>query len=254
MTTAEHIRSLTKPLKPSSQKVNMFDPKFHDTATTLFRLKDEHGNKFKLYAYPEVIVIEISIETSLLFAINLPDTVCLANKTLSRQMGIKIFTNHSNDSAVLNCVALIARDIQELNLEDNEGLFVYGNAIQLCLKKTRALLPELSILATIKSKVANNFPDSDVEEVDASKIPATLQDIIPLLSEWAIADDEEREDKIIQSSKEELRKVVDIVSPKMSDINNYLASFKDDPLTCEATLIGNIAELVSELALMKLNP
>jgi hypothetical protein len=45
--------------------------------------------------------------------------------------------------------------------------------------------------------------------------------------------------------------VVDIVNPKMEIINSYLDSFKSEPLPYEATLIGNLAELVSELSLSK---
>jgi hypothetical protein len=41
--------------------------------------------------------------------------------------------------------------------------------------------------------------------------------------------------------------LVHIVSPLLNDINNYLSSFEDRPLSEEAILIGNLAELVTEL-------
>jgi hypothetical protein len=47
--------------------------------------------------------------------------------------------------------------------------------------------------------------------------------------------------------KTEIKKLIKQVSPYMKDINTFLDSFKYQPLTEEATLIENLAELVSEL-------
>lgn len=40
---------------------------------------------------------------------------------------------------------------------------------------------------------------------------------------------------------------MDVVSPRLSQINSYLDSFENKPLTHEASLLGNLAEIVTEL-------
>lgn len=67
---------------------------------------------------------------------------------------------------------------------------------------------------------------------------------LPLLKEWAISDDEERQEKIDSSSQEKLAIVVSRVYPHINAINDFLDSFGDQPLTNEAIMLGNLAELV----------
>jgi hypothetical protein len=250
METAAHIKNTLKDFRPASQKIDLFDPNLRDNSTRVFKLKHKDGQKFKVYAFTERITIEIKIATSLHFSVNLPDNICLANKLLKNDYGLKLFCNHSQDIAILSCIGLINTDIQNLRLKSNEGLFIYKNGIQLVVDKSRELIQEILTVQKISKILECIFPDSP-ETIDTSKIPGNLLDLIPILYEWAISDDVEREEKISKSSKGKLKKLVDIVNPKMEVINNYLDSFKSEPLSYEATLIGNLAELVSELSLSK---
>lgn len=47
--------------------------------------------------------------------------------------------------------------------------------------------------------------------------------------------------------KTEIKKLIEQVSPYMKEINTFLDSFNDKPLTERATIVGNLAELVTEL-------
>ncbi|MDI3321307.1 hypothetical protein [Pinibacter soli] len=246
MTISEHIKNSTKQFKPTSQKINLYDPNVRNTCTRFFKIKDEKGNGFKLYDFSDRIMLETKVKTSLLFAINQPENICLANELLERN----IYTNHSNDNSVLSCVDLIQQDIQEIQLQKNEALFVYRNVIKLLVDKARQLIPEIEFLQKIKLVIEDKFPDS-VEIIDTSKIPKDLRDLVPYFEEWAISDDLERDEKIKKSSKSKLQKVVDIVNSKIKFVNNYLDSFGDEALPYEATLIMNLAELVAELTLPK---
>lgn len=246
MTTSEHIKNSIKQFRPTSQKINLYDPNVRSTSTRLFKIKDDKGNSFKLYDFSDRIMLETKVKTALLFSVNQPDNICLANELLESN----IYTDHSNDSLVLACVNLIRQDIQKIQLQKNEGLFVYGNAIQLLVDKTRQLNLEIEFLQKIKPIIEDKFPDT-VEVIDASKIPKGLQDLVPYLKEWAISDDSERDEKIKKTSKPKLQKVIDSVNPKMDLINNYLDSFKDEAIPYEATLIMSLAELVAELKLPK---
>lgn len=250
METAAHIKNVLKDFRPTSQKIDLFDPNLRDNSIRVFKLKDKDGQKCKVYAFTERITIEIKLTTSLHFSVNHPDNICSANNPLKNSFRHKIFTTRSNDSEILNCLELITTDIQKLQLKSNEGIFIYRNGIQLVIDKSRQLIEEILTFQEISKILKSRFPDN-LETIDRSKIPANLKDLIPFLSEWAISDDVERDEKIRKSSKSILKKVVDIVNPKMDIINSYLDSFKSEPLPYEATLIGSLAELVCELTLQK---
>ena len=64
-----------------------------------------------------------------------------------------------------------------------------------------------------------------------------------------LADDVEREDKIESAKEEDLRRIVDMVFPKMRVINEYLDGFYGKTMPDEAILIGNLAQLVDEINL-----
>jgi hypothetical protein len=250
MTTAENIKNKLSDFKVTSQKINMFNPNLGDSSKRVFKITDKDGIKFKVYAYTQRIEIEVKAAISLQFSVNLPDNICGAKKRLNHGFGYKIFTSHAQDSSILSCLNLIKDVLQNLQLKSNEGIFIYRNGVQLVVDKSRDIIPEISILRGLKKILESNFPESP-EIFDPSNIPSDLQDLVPFLTEWAISDDDEREIKIRKSSKVKLKRIVDIVSPKMDIINNYLDSFDSDPMPFEATLIGNLAELVSELTLPK---
>jgi len=246
ITTAEHIKTSLKEFHPISQRINLFHPNLQSHSSRVFKIKDKEGNKYKVYDFTQRIVLETKASISLCFSVNLPDNVCLANKPLESIKEYKVFTDHSQDIAVLSCLDFISNIIRSMNLKSNEGFFVYRNGIQLVIDTSRPVVREVQNMQLIKDILQSNFPDIP-EKIDVSKIPSDLQDLIPLLAEWAISDDVEREGKINGLSKTKLKKMIEMVKPKMDLINSYLDSFKNEPLTYEAILIGNLAELVSEL-------
>ena len=246
MTTSEHIKTSLKKYKLANQKINHYNYNVHRTSLRLFKFKDEKGNRFKVYDFSDKIMVETKLQSSIHFAINQPDLICSANTLLENN----IYTGNTNNSSVLVCVDLIKQDIQEIRLQKSEGLFVYSNAIQLLVDKSRELISEIAFLQKIKSIIEDKFP-STPEIVDNTKVPNDLQELIPLLKEWAISDDSERDEKIKISSKAKLQKVIDIVNPKMTLIDDYLDTFGDEPVPHEATLIMSLAELVAELTIPK---
>ena len=50
-----------------------------------------------------------------------------------------------------------------------------------------------------------------------------------------------------ETTEKQKKKIVNKVYPYMTEINEFLNSFGDNPLSHEAILIGNLAELVSEI-------
>jgi len=249
MTIEEHIKATLKEFRPTSQKINFYSQNIQERCSKYFTVSI-NGQKIKLFVFETKIELQIKIDTKLLFAISRPDLVCFANKELNQRVGTyKVFTDRSKDELVIKCITLIDKKIEALGLELDEALFVYGNVIQLAINQSRGLIPEIDSLISLKSKIEKAYPRK--LKTDLSKIPANLHELVPFLEDWAISDDTERQEKINDSSKSELKKLTNAVMPRMNAINTYLDSFKNQPLTQEATLIGNLAELVTELTLSK---
>lgn len=246
MTIEDHIKNTLQEFKPVGKKINLQHQNLQEQCNRYYSFKKDE-NKFKLFIFNERLMLEVKATTKLLFALNLPDLVCFANK-LSNMTGHKLFIANSNDDLVKTAVDAINEDILLLNFAITEGMFVYGNAIQLVLNKTRILINEINILSSIKSKLTH---ESEDQKLDFSGVPIALEGLEPFLNKWAISDDEERDEAISQASKEELEQLNKYVNPKMKTINEYLDSFNNGVMTDEAILIGNLAELVTQINVVK---
>ena len=243
MTTSQYIRTTFKDFSLTSQKINLSDANI-GISTRLFKAKDHNGNKFKAYDFSDRIMLEVAANTSLLFAINLPNYVFSATNLQAPN----IYVKHPKDKNILSCVDFIKQEIKDINLRNNEAIFIYANAIQLLLDKSRGLIKENNSLQQIKLIIEHNFP-SQTDIIDVTKIPEDFKNLLPFIKEWAISDDQERSDKIKRTSKAKLQKLLDAIEPKLDLIDKYLNTFRNKSMHYEATLIGNLGELASELNL-----
>ncbi|ATP55248.1 hypothetical protein CPT03_01605 [Pedobacter ginsengisoli] len=80
-------------------------------------------------------------------------------------------------------------------------------------------------------------------------IPTELRVLVPLLNKWCISDDVERARLLEKTSKNKKEELMNTVNPLLPKINTFLDSFGDDPLSDEAILLGDLAQLVCELNL-----
>lgn len=247
MTTVQDIRNKVKMFRPTSQEVIHFDPNLNDKSTRLLKFKDEQDNRFKIWVFTETVKLETNLTTSLLFSINYPDKVCLAKKLLFEAIGIgKIYTDNSKDDQIQSCIKLLNDDLKSLNLDFNEGLTVYRNALQLKLKQDRKMLPEIEVLKKIKVLLQINFPD-EIEEVDFSDLPTDLRQILKIFGYLAFSDDLERDEKIQTLTKKQRIEFIEILEPKLGNINSFLDTFSNKPLSEGAIRLQSLAELFIEL-------
>jgi len=247
MTTVQEIRNKVKMFRPTSQEVILFDPNLNDKSTRLLKFKDEQDNRFKIWVFTETVLLETPLNTSLLFSINYPDKVCLAKKLLFEAIGIgKIYTDNSKDDQIQSCIKLLNDELKSLNLDFNEGLTVYRNALQLKLKQDRQMLPEIEALKKIKVLLQLNFPD-EIEEVDFSDLPTDLRQILNKFGSLAISDDFERDEIIQTLTKKQRIDFIEILEPKLENINSFLDTFNNKPLSEGAIRLQSLAELLIEL-------
>lgn len=158
----------------------------------------------------------------------------------------KIFTDNSKDDQIQLCIKLLKDDLKSINFDFNEGLTIYRNALQLTLKQDRQMLPEIEVLKKIKSLVELNFPD-ETEEIDFSDLPTDLRQILEKFGALAISDDFEREEKILTLTKKQRTDFIETLEPKLENINTFLDTFSDKPLSEGAIRLQSLAELMIEL-------
>jgi hypothetical protein len=247
MTTVQEIRNKVKMFRPTSQDVILFDPNLNDKSTRLLKFKDDQDNRYKIWVFTDAAKLETPLTTSLLFSINFPDKVCLAKSLLLEISGIgKIFTDNSKDDQIQLCIKLLKDDLKSLNFDFNEGLTVYRNSLQLTLKQDRQMLPEIEVLKKIKLLLQLNFPD-EIEEVDYSDLPTDLRHILKKFGSLAISDDFERDEKIQTLTKKQRTDFIETLEPKLENLNSFLDTFSNKPLSEGAIRLQSLAELLIEL-------
>lgn len=247
MTTVQDIKNKLKMFRTTSQKVNLFDLNLNDKSTILLKFKDNLDNRFKIWVFTNSLKLEIPLKTSLLFSINIPDKVCLADKKLKdiKEIG-KIYTDNSKNDLIINCIELLKGDLRTLDFYNNEGLTVYGNLLQLTLNNNRQLLPEIEVCKKLKMIIESNFPGK-VKEPDYSDLPTNLKQILLKFEHLGVTDDFERDELIDRLSTKQRKDIIKAIESKFEEINLFLDTFGDKPLTEGAIRLQCLAEIAIEL-------
>jgi hypothetical protein len=247
MTTVQEIRNKVNIFRPTSQDVNLFDPNLNDKSTRLFKFKDEQDNRFKIWVFTDTVKLETPLTTSLLFSMNFPDKVCLADKKQREINGIGIvYTDNSKNDQIFNCIDLLKDELKTLEFDNNEGLTVYRNSLQLTLKHKRQLLPEIEISKKIKTIIELNFPDK-ASGTDYSDLPTDLRQLFLNYKNLVVTDDIERDELIEGLSTKQRKDLINKIEPKFEEINLFLDTFGDKPLTEGAIGLQCLVELTIEL-------
>lgn len=136
-----------------------------------------------------------------------------------------------------------------LNLLSDETVSIREDSLTLALHPDR----NLHLILDDIIELVNNYQDilklNRSARIFKKNVPESLRVLCPLLKKWAISDDGEREQAVSSLSEKQKINLVNKVDPFMNQINTFLDSFEDRPLSEEATLIASLAELISELKL-----
>jgi hypothetical protein len=243
----QQIKKAVIDFSPKIYNINMFNPNIGEHSNKVVKFKNESGDVVNIWIFSSKIIIELPLKTSLLFSINIKDNICLANKLLNNIQVIgNIYSNDSNHDSINSCIELLYKDIISLNFENNEGLTIYANALQLITNSNRDIKQLIQSAKTIKSKIEQFYPEED-DIINEYKMPEDIQEILTHYAEWIISDDFEREIKIKESESKDIEKLIDAIYPKFDVINKLLDNFREEPVPEEVNKIQSLAELVSEL-------
>jgi hypothetical protein len=218
-------------------------------------VKKYKGYKIEIADFGDLCELGIRVESDFSFSINLPDKIfCYNTPSSIKNFPYKIyFPNYKNAPMPLESIDFkeffyaFLDKTRELSLNENEGVFYYANVIHLVLNVHRNIIPIFDDLINLIDNNSLIFAKNKREKIFAKNIPENLRQLIPLLKKWCIADDSEREQLMEETSEKQKLKLLTVVNPYITGINEFLDSFGDEPLSHEAILLGNLAELVSEL-------
>jgi len=229
--------------------VNFSEPSYRSLRVTnykRFRLViDDHGS---LYA----VKLEINIDQA--FSINKTDKIFLFDKpVLLPGLTYKVYISDRNSSLFSNQdqkrkLYLIDGFLQKLGITQNESVFCYTNSIIFGIHQERDLaLVVDEIISFINENKDFLFQNQQQNRISLKMFPNQLRHLLPYCKRFSVEDDLERNELIKTLTERQRSNLVNKISPSLMEIDTYLASFQHRTLPYEAMLLGNLAELVSEL-------
>lgn len=209
----------------------------------ILEIKDVRGFKVRLSRHPQWIQIEIKVKSPFTIAFNQQEQACDKPLGLNDYPCRLFASNLEQKDQIISFVNKVRPLINEIDFKNIESLVIVPNQI------LADIFPDRDILMTIDKliEIVEHIDQKIEIKKEINDLPNNLKDLFPLLEKWSISDDFEREELIDAMSKNEITDLVDTVGNRIADINSYLDSFSDRPLTENAQLLGKLAQLVLEL-------
>jgi hypothetical protein len=249
----DYLTGLSVSTKGKIRTQEHLNANFGQKSFTSLVLNNYKNFKVRVDDYSNLCLIGIKVNVAFAFAINKSDKALFLNFPLEfNDLPHSVYVSESdtdmvNDAKFLQACHLMADFLRANKPSSEEAVFVYRNRLNLVFRTDRDLKPILDQIIELLSTNNKIFKSTSRKVISIKSMPENLQPLAPFMKKYSIPDDSERDELIEGMKKTEIRKLVDQVDPYMEDINSYLNSFKDEPLSEEATLLGNLAELVTEL-------
>ncbi|TDQ08060.1 hypothetical protein [Pedobacter metabolipauper] len=247
------LEEITKRLNGKVSSQNLFNANFNGKSLKKIVINNYRNYKVQLDIYNDLLSINIKIESDWAFSINNPDEIFNYKTPITlKNYPYKVYISEARQYTVKNFIENFRISffdkISGLGLSNIESVFLYRNVICFGLNYERNLVGDLEyIINTIESNEEIFFKGIMEPRFYKKNIPEKLRHLIPLIKKWGISDDDERTELIDAMSEKQKKKLVNEVSPHFNEVNEFLNSFGDNPMSEEAMLLGNLAELVSEL-------
>lgn len=231
---------------------------FNGTSYRELIVKDYKGFKIVIDEYEKIFDIHVigkSLGSDFAFAINIPNKLFFFN-TPTRFDGSSYKAYLAENDNVIDLLKnkdfllfweSFCKMTNDLAFSNIEGVFFCTGEIHLALSFEQNIVPIIEYTIDLINSNPLIFYKVKDERIFKKSMPENLRALVPLLKKWSIPDDSEREQLMEETSEKQKKNLVKRVYPFMSEINRFLDSFGDEPLSHEAILLGNLAELVSEL-------
>ena len=135
--------------------------------------------------------------------------------------------------------------VEQSNLKNGESLHFSKAEISFYLMQ-----PGRDRVTQIIDEIINLADRAAVSEykLDLNLLPVQFHPLIPLIEEWAVDDDYDRDDLISNAQKQALLTLIHKVDPYLGSIDSYLGFFREE-LPQEAAALGRLAECALEARL-----
>jgi hypothetical protein len=258
----DYLKELSIKLGGKIYTQNLHDINFNEPSYREVIAKDYKGYKIEIDEYGNLFSITLNITSDFTISINNPDMLsAIDNLRTEEQTPYNLYIWKESYSEFIkghNFNPFLSDDfkifwkqfiytINNLRLLEDETIGIREYCICLTLHSDRNIIEILNNVIDVIENNCNIFRKDTKERIFKKNIPENLKPLIPLLKKWSIPDDSEREQLMEETSEKQKKKIVKTVGPYMVEINKFLDSFGDDALSHEAILLGNLAELVSEL-------
>jgi hypothetical protein len=251
----DYLKELAIHIGGKIKRQEILNANFKERSFRRLLIKNYKGYKIQIDDYGDVYLLGLNINSDLSFSINNPEKIFLYKKEIN--LGDVLYKVYASDvdynplknESLQAFWKSFSDKIKVLQLSANESIFFYNNYISFALNPKRNLIQILDDTIDLISFHNKVFEKESKSIILEKNIPNNLRPLFPLLKKWSVSDDGEREQLIEETSKRQKKKLISTVEPLMKEINVFLDSFKNEPLNEEAILLGNLAELVSELKL-----
>lgn len=249
----DKLKELSARLGGKIKSINNFNVNLGETSFKKIIIKDYRQYKIEIDEYKDAVLLGVKVDSHLALSVNKPDRIFSYNipKHLPG-MPYKIFVsdekyNFEQNEYVKEFWSSFSNLLRRISLSETESIFLYNNYVFFFLAAERDIVSELDGIIDLINANNNIFKRQSIRSISSKGVPESLKPLIPLLKKYSISDDAEREQLIMEMKQKEKVKLINSVQPFFEEINAYLDSFKENPLSEEAILIGDLAQLVSEL-------
>ena len=248
----DQFKAIFKKIGGKIRVQNLHNPNFNDPSNRELVINDYNGFKIAIDDFGYLFDVNIYTESNIILAVNNPEKIFAINQEIEiTNLPYKFFIQKPYDPFEYRNFALFwnpfSKKIREYKLAPHESIFILGYQITLALNPNRDLVSIIDEIVDLLNENPAIFANTQKQRIFKQNIPDSLKHFIPLLKKWSLADDIEREQLLEESTESQKKKLIQSVQPHFKEINIFLDSFKDNNLSYEATLFGNLAELVSEL-------
>jgi hypothetical protein len=252
----DKLKELSDKLKGKIKVQRQFDVNFKHPSSRHLSVRNYRGYGIKVDDHLDIFTVGVKVNSELAFSINSPNILFSYKLPVQldsspcilyvRDETNSILNNDSDLKSFLNSLFLF---LKKLHLSKTESGFFYRNYILFAFDVQRDLITVINDIIDFINENQRLFAQDSQKLKSSSTFPGNLKPLLPYTKKYAISDDVEREQLIEAMSKSEKSALIRVVKPLFNDINIFLNSFKDEPLSEEAVAIGELAELVGELLL-----
>ncbi len=173
-------------------------------------------------------------------SVNRPDVVIPTKQIygLMTHQGMKMYSGTGSLEGSLRKCLLdppLAHYLEQAKFQETSSLHLYRNELIL-YSATPSDLLALTTLANIFVSIAACLISTNRPENARLRLPRDLEALRPLMTKWSISDDDEREQVIQASSRDEVVAFCAAVEPYLNRLSMYLGEHDDDDLQTPAKI------------------